>query len=63
MEGEPVPLPMQLTLRWTLFPPPPTVSLAGAGSESVLSEGELVFLHSDHPEDENSFEEPSKVRL
>lgn len=37
------------------------VSLAGAGSESVLSEGELVFLHSDHPEDENSFEEPSKI--
>jgi hypothetical protein len=27
----------------------------------VLGEGELVYLHSDHPEDENSFDSPTKV--
>lgn len=37
------------------------MTLTGTGADSVLSEGELVFLHSDHPEDENSFEEPNKV--
>lgn len=39
------------------------VLLTGAGAESVLSEGELVYLHSDHPEDENSFDNPHKVSL
>ncbi|PRW58664.1 Alpha-L-arabinofuranosidase 1 isoform B [Chlorella sorokiniana] len=37
------------------------VTLSGTGSESILSEGELVFLYSDHPEDENSFDEPKKI--
>lgn len=37
------------------------MTLTGAGAESILSEGELVFLASDHPEDENSFDEPKKV--
>ncbi|KAI7845621.1 hypothetical protein COHA_000907 [Chlorella ohadii] len=37
------------------------MTLTGAGAESILSEGELVFLASDHPEDENSFDEPKKI--
>jgi hypothetical protein len=37
------------------------VVLTGEGAESVLGKGELVFLSSDHPEDENSFDTPTKV--
>lgn len=37
------------------------VILSGPGAKSVLAEGELIYLHSDHPEDENSFDSPTKV--
>jgi hypothetical protein len=43
-----------------LLPPPAAVILSGQGGTTVLDEGELVYLHSDHPEDENS---PTKVGL
>ena len=45
-------------------PPAPAaaaaVTLGGAGGDSVLSEGELVYLWSEHPEDENSFDKPAQ---
>ncbi|KAL4437047.1 hypothetical protein ABPG75_004186 [Micractinium tetrahymenae] len=37
------------------------VLLHGASAGSVMEEGELEYLASDHPEAENSFEEPDKV--
>lgn len=40
----------------------PAVVLTGEGSDAVLGEGELVYLWSDHPEAENSFDTPTKVR-
>ena len=46
-----------------LLPPPAAVILSGQGGTTVLDEGELVYLHSDHPEDENSFDNPTKVGL
>lgn len=37
------------------------VVLHGQDAASVMEEGEMVYLTSDHPEDENSFEHPDKV--
>ncbi|KAL4859616.1 Alpha-L-arabinofuranosidase 1 [Chlorella vulgaris] len=37
------------------------VVLTGEGSDAVLGEGELVYLWSDHPEAENSFDTPTKI--
>lgn len=42
-------------------PPPPAVLLHGASAASVMEEGELECLASDHPEEENSFDKPDKV--
>lgn len=41
----------------------PAVVLDGAGDASVGGQGHMTFLHSDHPEDENSFEQPTKASL
>ena len=46
---------------WCCRPLAAAVILSGQGGTTVLDEGELVFLHSDHPEDENSFDNPTKV--
>lgn len=40
---------------------PTAVVLDGAGDASVAGQGHMTFLHSDHPEDENSFEQPTKA--
>jgi hypothetical protein len=37
------------------------VILHGGDAEAVSEDGQLLFLHSDHPEDENSFDNPMKV--
>ena len=40
---------------------PPSVLLNGGAAAAVAGTGELTYLFSQHPEDENSFDNPRKV--